>query len=319
MNPQTGPIGVVGLGLLGRGIAACLLGHGFRVIGFTPTQAEHDLARLDIVRMIREMAERHDTRSEHDAGWEHRFTSTTEMKSLAPCVFVIESAPEDPAIKHRVFSELESIIAPHAVLASNTSSIPITSLQEGRLHPGRVLGMHWAEPSHITRFMEIIRGESTDDPSFGAAGDLARRLGKEPALCRRDVPGFIVNRIGYAMYREACHLIDTGVADADTIDRAVRNTLGLWAGACGPLRWIDLSGGPALYAKAMARVLPTLSNADQVPPAMRKLAEQDARGIANGRGFFDYTPEEARRWESIYRRHAAQATDFINRHFPLED
>jgi len=89
---------------------------------------------------------------------------------------------------------------------------------------------------------------------------LARRLGKEPSVLQKEIPGFIVNRIGYAMYREALSLLEAGVADAETIDRSVRNALGLWATVCGPFRWIDLTGGPELYAKAMQHVLPTLNN-----------------------------------------------------------
>ena len=178
--------------------------------------------------------------------------------------------------------------------------------------------MHWAEPAHATRFLEIVRGEHTSDETLQKTTDLARRLGKDPSLCQKEIPGFIVNRIGYAMYREALNLLESGVADVETIDRSVRNALGLWTTVCGPFRWIDLTGGPELYFKAMKPVMPTLSKADEPAAKMRELAESGARGILNGRGFYNYTAEEAQRWEELYRRHAWRVAQMQNEYFPQQ-
>jgi 3-hydroxybutyryl-CoA dehydrogenase len=156
--------------------------------------------------------------------------------------------------------------------------------------------MHWAEPCHLTRFLEIVRGEQTDDATAEAAMDLARRAGKDPSLVRKDVEGFIVNRIGYAMFREAFWLLENGVADVETIDRSFRNALSVWANIAGPFRWMDLTGIPA-YAAVMERLWPKLSCAIEVPELMKTLVEGGAKGISNGRGFYTYTPEEAERWE----------------------
>jgi 3-hydroxybutyryl-CoA dehydrogenase len=229
---------------------------------------------------------------------------------LAPCQFVVESVYDDLAVKQSVFDEIERVVADDVVIASNTSAIPINVLQQTRKVPQRFVGMHWAEPAHATRFLELIRGEATSDETVRRTEELAHQLGKDPTVCRKDIPGFIVNRIGYAMYREALHLVELGVADMETIDRSVRNTLGLWAASCGPFRWIDLTGGPALYAHAMQRVVPTLHND-------AALVRQDARGIANGRGFYDYTPEEIHAWEARQRRHAWLVKDWLDAEFPL--
>jgi len=121
------------------------------------------------------------------------------------------------------------------------------------------------------------------------------------------------------MIREALNVLEMGVADAETIDRACRNALGLWATMCGPLRWMDLSGGPALYAGAIRGVLPTLSNATELPRPLADLADSDARGIANGRGFYQYTEEEAARWEALFREHAWTVRELLNKYFPLEE
>jgi 3-hydroxybutyryl-CoA dehydrogenase len=296
-------VGVVGLGLLGRGIAACLLGHGLRVLGFARDAEEHAEARRHIEQAIHELVDRAGFDSRLRESWERNFTPITSYEPLANCDFVIESVSEDLAIKRAVHEQIEEVLGRRVPIASNTSALPISVLQQGRRHPERFLGMHWAEPAHATRFLELVRGEQTGDAAFALAVELAERLGKEPCLVRRDVPGFVVNRLAYALYREALHLLESGVADVETIDRGFRNACGLWAGFCGPFRWIDLTGGPALYARAMQGVLPTLSNVREVPPPLRDLADAGARGIANGRGFYSYTPTEARAWAEHWREH----------------
>jgi 3-hydroxybutyryl-CoA dehydrogenase len=317
MNPQR--VGVVGLGLLGRGITACFLGHGFEVVAFARNEQTHAAVREHIEQMMDELVDL----GGFDAGlrqsWPARYFPTTDYAALRDCSFVVESVLEDIAIKHEVFDQIEAEVSSATIIASNSSAIPITQLQQRRQHPERFLAMHWAEPAHATRFMEIIRGERTSEATIQTTLSLARRLGKEPSLLQKEIPGFIANRIGYAMYREALSLLDSGVADAETIDRSVRNALGLWATVCGPLRWIDLTGGPELYAKAVQHVLPTLNNSTELPPVLKKLTQTGARGIVNGRGFYNYTPEEARCWEELYRRHAWRVAQMQNEYFPVKD
>ncbi|MHB8899537.1 MAG: 3-hydroxyacyl-CoA dehydrogenase family protein [Thermoguttaceae bacterium] len=311
-------VGVAGLGLLGRGIAACLLGHGFRVVAFTRREATHDEARHYIGRAMGDLVERAGFTPGLLDEWAGRYEPVTSLEPMGDCDFLIESVIEDMGSKQEVFDRLESLVRAEVVIASNTSALPISHLQRGRKHPERFLGMHWAEPAHATRFLEIIRGEQTSDAAFETAARLARAIGKDPSMVEKDVPAFVVNRIGYAMYREAFHILEMGVADVETIDRSVRNALGLWATMCGPFRWMDLTGGPALYGKAIEGVLPSLSNATELPAMMKELRESDARGIANGHGFYQYTEEEARRWEELFRRHAWTVRDLMNQYFPLD-
>ncbi len=312
-------VGVVGLGLLGRGIVACFLGHGCKVIALDRNEQTHAEARKLIEQMVGELVDIAGFDARLREEWKSRFIPTTDYAALRDCSFIVESVTEDVAIKHDVFAAIEEHVSADTVIASNSSAIPISQLQRGRKHPGRFLAMHWAEPAHATRFMEIIRGELTSEQTLERTMSFARRLGKDPSLCQKELPGFIVNRIGYAMYREALYLLEAGVADAETIDRSMRNAFGLWASVCGPFRWIDITGGPEIYAKAMKHVLPTLSSVDAVPATMQKLADGGARGIVNGRGFFNYTPEEARHWEELYRRHAWRVTQMQNEYFPNQE
>jgi 3-hydroxybutyryl-CoA dehydrogenase len=312
-------VGLLGLGLLGRGIAACLVGHGYRVIAFTRRASTHAEARQYIDRAIDDLVAHAGFPAALRESWPRRFEAVDTLAPFAHCDFVIESIVEDLAAKEAIFDEIEARVGEAVPIASNTSAIPIGHLQGNRKKPARFLGMHWAEPAHATRFLELIRGPVTSDEAFAAAAALGRAVGKEPCLVQKDVPAFIVNRIGYAMYREALHILELGVADAETIDRSCRNALGLWATMCGPLRWIDLTGGPAAYAEAIRNVLPTLSNDTELPDTLAKLAASDARGMANGRGFYQYDAEESAAWEALFREHAWNVRALMDKYFPLDE
>jgi 3-hydroxybutyryl-CoA dehydrogenase len=290
-------IGIAGLGLLGRGIATCLLSRGFRVIGYTlpETRAE---ARAHISHAIDDLVTRGGFPAALRQEWDSRYVEASSIAELAPSDFIIESIFEDLAAKQKLFDEIEAVVGPTTPIASNTSALPISALARGRKYPERFIGTHWAEPCHLTRVLEVIRGEQTDDATADAAMDLARRAGKDPCLVRKDVDGFIVNRLGYALYREAFWLLENGVADVDTIDRSFRNAICVFANIAGPFRWMDLTGVPA-YAAVMKRLFPQLSTATEVPATMQQLVESGGKGISNGRGFYTYTPQEAARWERI--------------------
>lgn len=312
-------VAVVGLGLLGRGIAACFLGHGFRVIGFGRSSQSHDRAREYIARGIAEMVEHAGFDAALLNTWQDRYEQTERYDNWSKCDFVVESIAEDLAAKHEVYDKIEQQVGPAVPIASNTSAIPITELQQSRRQPERFLGMHWFEPAHATRFLEIVPGEQTSSATMQAAADLARRCGKEPSILNKDLPGFIVNRMGYALYREALNLLELGVADAATIDRSFRNALGVWSTIFGPFQWMDLTGGPKLYGDCMERVLPTLSNSTKLPLPMQKLTDDGALGVTNGRGFYSYTPDEARRADELFHEHAWKARALMNKYFPMED
>jgi 3-hydroxybutyryl-CoA dehydrogenase len=291
-------IGIAGLGFLGRGIAACLLAHEFRVVGLTAGEPHtFERARKYISDAISELIERGGYRAGLASDWPNRFVEAGSFSEFANCDFVIESLPEDLAVKRSVFDQLEAIVSETIPIASNTSALPIGMLQENRRYPSRFLGMHWAEPAYVTRFLELIRGPHTSDEAMRHAAAIAMHAGKEPCFVNNDVPGFLVNRIAYAMYREAVHLLEIGAADADTIDRACRNAFGLWSSLCGPLRWIDITGGPAPYGRAMSGVLPHLCNSAELPETIKTMMDRDDRGLTNGRGFFSYGSGDAKTWE----------------------
>jgi 3-hydroxybutyryl-CoA dehydrogenase len=203
-------------------------------------------------------------------------------------------------VKIAVFDELEQVIRADIPLTTNTSAIPISLMQRSRKHPQRFAGMHWAGPAHVSRFVEVIRGDQTSDAVIDAVMCLAQHAGKDPALVKCDIEGFIVNRLCYAMYREALHLVDIGAADVESIDRCWRNVVGMWAAIAGPFRWMDLTG-TALYAAGMRRIFPTLCNATDLPAIMKQFEASGAMGTSNLNGFYAYSEKEAQRWNDLLR------------------
>jgi 3-hydroxybutyryl-CoA dehydrogenase len=305
ISPHENPryIGLAGLGFLGRGIATCLLARGFHVIAFDPAPgAEQDLKSY-IETAAAEIAS-FTGNAESLADWPKRLTHVQEPADFRSCELIIESITEDLAAKQSLFALLEEHVSPQIPIASNTSSLPITLLQASCKYPERFAGMHWASPAYATRFLEIIQGEQTNAATIDIIFSIAIELGKDPAVVKKDIPGFIANRIAYAMYREALHLLETGVADAETIDRVCCNSLGLWTALCGPFRWIDITGGPALYGKAMETIIPTLSNESRTPATIQRMRDNDDRGTVNGRGFYTYAPGSAVQWQAALYEHA---------------
>jgi 3-hydroxybutyryl-CoA dehydrogenase len=183
-----------------------------------------------------------------------------------------------------VIRKVEQVVSPDTIIGSNTSAIPPTQLQQGALHPKRILGTHWAEPAHITRFMEIICGMDMLPVYAERALALTRQLGKEPSLLRKDVRGFITNRVMYTMLREAFHLVESGAASIADVDRSLRNDLGYWITFAGPFRFMDLTGIPA-YRAVMRDLLPDLDCSQQVPALMERMVESGARVLQTRRAF----------------------------------
>lgn len=309
-------IGVIGLGLLGRGIASCLLAHGKTVIVYALESREFDTAKTAIQDAFDELV-RHGAMAADDCGRPlERLHCASSLEELSRCEFVIESITESLSAKRALYAQLEAILGNDVVIATNTSSMSIADLQAELKHPGRLIGMHWAEPAYATWFLELVRGRATTDRAIECACSLATELQKEPCVVSSDMPGFIANRLAYAIYREALNLLRKGVADAETIDRAFRNSVGLWAAVCGPLRWIDLAGGPALYLRAMNNVLPTLSNASDTEQLQSSAVPDNGKGIIDGNGFYSYSETEAADWTERFHRHVWAIHSIHQNEFP---
>lgn len=298
LKPKDIPVAVVGLGLMGSSIAACLLMAGHPVVAIAPIPVDMLTAENRILGHLKKSFSEGLT----DKDYQHflpNLTITEDYSQLADCRLVVECTIEDIAIKKTVYAKIENQVAKDAVITSNTSAIPISILQEETNYPARFLGLHWAEPSHTTRFLEIICGDKSDIKLAEWLYELSHFWGKEATLVRKDIRGFITNRLMYAMYREAFSLVENGYASVEDVDRACRNNAGYWMTLLGVFRWMDLTGVPA-YHQVMKDLLPTLNNDTEIPRLMKEVVAKGGKGVANAQGFYEYTPEEAKMWEETF-------------------
>jgi 3-hydroxybutyryl-CoA dehydrogenase len=289
-------VGIIGLGLMGQGIASCLLAHGHVVVGFDEDGGRYKEAAGHARTAILELKKQKLIAPVHYAGWRKRLEVAGSMRDLADCSLVIECVREDLQLKRTLFAELEGIVPRTTILASNTSSLPISILQKNLTAPERFIGMHWGEPAQIMRYLEIIPGKQTSRKTTQAALKFGLGCGKEPAVLKQDIRGFLSNRMMYAMLREACFLVESGVADVETVDQSFRNDMGWWALLAGPFRWMDLTGIPA-YAAVMDGLLGELSSETETPRMMQQMVKRGALGMSNQKGFYKYTKASAAQWE----------------------
>ncbi|QDK78282.1 3-hydroxyacyl-CoA dehydrogenase family protein [Spirosoma sp. KCTC 42546] len=298
INPETIPVGVVGLGLMGCSITTCLLIAGHPVVAVAPLPADMETAEPRIREHLAK-AYQEGLFTKSPESYLEQLTITEDYGLLNDSKVVMECTLENIAIKKSVYEKIEAVVADDAIITSNTSAIPISLLQREVRLPARFVGLHWSEPSHTTRFLEVICGDLTDVSTAEWLYALSHLWGKEPTLVRKDIRGFITNRLMYAMYREAFNLVENGYATVEDVDRACRNNAGYWMTLVGVFRWMDLTGVPA-YHTVMKDLFPTLSNQTEVPKLIDDIVQAGGKGVLNAQGFYDYTPEEAKLWKETY-------------------
>jgi len=283
---------------MGTSIAACLLARNQKVFAIESDIGKRRTARRRVSALLHGM-NREGLLRRTPKSVLALFHVADRYEELANCDIVLESITESVSAKKRVIKNIERVVSDKALIGSNTSGIPVTELQRGAQHPERILGIHWGEPAHTLRFMEIICGKATNPAVAEVAMRLAMSWGKEPTLVRRDIRGFLTNRVFYAMLREAFYLVEAGYATPADLDRSLRNDLGYWITFAGPFRMMDLMGLPAFEA-VMRDLFPELNCAKRTPRLMEKLVKSGARGISNQKGFYRYTPVQAKRWERLF-------------------
>ena len=291
-------IGVVGLGLMGSSIATCILAAGHEVTSLTRHIEKATEIRKRILNFLAQLKEEGILKEDPDTTIQ-RLTITDDYSLFANHEVIIESIIENVDDKKLVFQQLENVLSPTAIIGTNTSAIPVTILQSGLKHPERLLGIHWGEPAHILRFLEVICGEQSDIKYAEKIVALAEEWGKEPSLVRKDIRGFITNRLMYAMMREAIYLVQNDYATIEDIDRACRNDMGYWITFAGLFRFMDLTGIPA-YLTVMKDLFPELDNSTKAPVFIEELVASGARGVSNAQGFYPYTKESAEKWEKSF-------------------
>jgi 3-hydroxyacyl-CoA dehydrogenase len=277
---------VIGTGTMGPGMGAVLARAGIdtALYDVSPEALERAKAGAELAAGVLERLE-----AAKEGGGGLRFESDLGA-ALEGADFVLEAVPEKLELKQELFPQLEAGVGPEAVLASNTSGIPITKIASVCARPERVVGMHWSNPPHLIPMIEVIPGEQTSQETVDAASELVRRIGYHPVV-EKEVAGFVENRILYAILRECLDLVDRGIIDPEGLDLNVRWGIGYKLAVIGPMELLDMAGLD-IYNAVGSYLNQDLSTSAEVSSTIRDLIDQGRLGMKTGGGIYDYTPEQ---------------------------
>jgi 3-hydroxybutyryl-CoA dehydrogenase len=277
-------VGVIGLGTMGAGIAQVCLQAGLEVVGREVEAERGEEARGRIDHYLGRGVEKGRlTQDDKDAAL-GRLELTTELADLVSCGLVIEAAFEDLGVKRKLFEELDRLLPPPAILATNTSALSVTEIAASVGAPERVVGMHFFNPAPVLPLVEVVRTAHTSDEAFDTAFAFAQRLGKEPVACN-DTPGFVVNRILIPLLNDCVRVLDEARVSPDDVDRAMRFGAG-WP--IGPCALIDLIGVD-IHVHASEALHAALGEERMAPPQrLLELQREGNLGRKTGQGFFSY-------------------------------
>ncbi|TAN01353.1 MAG: 3-hydroxyacyl-CoA dehydrogenase family protein [Chitinophagaceae bacterium] len=291
-------VGIVGLGLMGSSIAVALLIAGHPVVGIAPIDDEKERASLHIKELLLNAAKT-GLLKRPLRDYLASLTISDDYHELDDCQLVLECVLEDIEVKKEIYRKITRIVERKTIIATNTSAIPISVLQQYVAHPENFIGIHWSEPAFVTRFMEITKGNETSENVATWIFDLAHCWGKEPTLLKKDIRGFITNRLMYSAYRETFSLVEKRQVSIEDIDKAFRYGVGSWITLMGIFGRMDFEGLKK-YETVFNNIFPELTNSDSVPDIMQRMVDIQAKGIHNCHGLYDYTQAEAEQWDKAF-------------------
>ena len=292
-------IAVVGAGLMGHGIAQvfALAGHGVTI--YDSIVASLDTVKTRILTNLKDLGD--------DQKAVERVTPVSDLaQAVRDADYVVEAVLEDLPLKQKLFAEIESYVRPDTILASNTSVIPITRIMEGLKQRERALGTHWWNPPYLVPLVEVIETQWTSRPAIDFTMKLHAAAGKKPAHVKKDVPGFIGNRLQHALWREAVALVEHGICDAETVDTVIKSAFGRRLAVLGPLENADMVGTDLTLA-IHRTVLPDIESRPRPSPYLEKLVKDQKLGFKSGEGFRKWSTEQQAALRSKVLQHLKNA------------
>jgi 3-hydroxybutyryl-CoA dehydrogenase len=281
-------VAMVGAGTMGAGMAMCYAQVGYEVAlcSKSPEGLERALSRIAKSQAVW-VQEGLISAEEAEAARGRIATSTRLEEALDGVQYMLESVPENLALKQDLFRQMESLCPADTVLATNTSGLSITAIASVCEHPERVGGQHWANPAEIVPLVEVVRGELTSDNTVDVIYRVTEKLGKVPVVVKKDIPGFASNRLQYAVLREALYLVESGVLSPEDVDRTLKSGVGFRYPWLGPLETVDL-GGLDVFHTISQYLFRELSTMQTTPEFFDQLAADGKYGIKTGEGFYKY-------------------------------
>lgn len=290
-------VAIIGAGVMGHGIGLELARAGYRVTLYRRTKQGIEEALASVHRSLAELVDWGPVTEGEKDEILGRIRGTTSLEDAAAGAdLAIEAVPENLELKQQIFRQLDRLCPKHAILASNTSSLMPTTLAAVTHRPERVLVAHFSYPPHLIPLVEIVRGEGTSDATVTAVYDAVKRAGKSPIIIQKEVMGFIINRLQVALQREALHLVARGVATAQDVDIAVKQSFGRRLGVVGPIEMVEVQDGWDITRQIHEYILPDLDDSKSPSPAILERVQQKELGPKTGRGFYNWTPETVQAW-----------------------
>ena len=292
-------IAVVGAGLMGHGIAQVFALAGHDVTITDQVKASLDSAKARILTNLKDLGD--------DQKAVERVTPVADLAAaVREADYVVEAVLEDLAVKQKLFADIEQYVRPDTILASNTSVIPITDIMRGLQRRERALGTHWWNPPYLVPLVEVIETQWTKPEAVDFTMKLHAAAGKKPAHVKKDVPGFIGNRLQHALWREAIALVERGICDAQTVDDVIKAAFGRRLAVLGPLENADMVGTDLTLA-IHKTVLPDIDSRPGPSPYLEKLVAGGKLGFKSGEGFRKWTPEQQAALRSKVLKHLKEA------------
>ncbi|HZP77696.1 MAG TPA: 3-hydroxyacyl-CoA dehydrogenase family protein [Pseudolabrys sp.] len=277
-------IAVIGAGLMGHGIAQVFALAGHDVSIYDSFAATLSSAKERVAANLRDLGD--------DTTAVERVTPIADLaQAVRDADYVVEAVLEDLPLKQKLFAEIEQHVRGNTILASNTSVIPITKIMEGLRDRSRALGTHWWNPPYLVPLVEVIETQWTAPKVVDWTMALHRDAGKKPAHVKKDVPGFIGNRLQHALWREAIALVEHGVCDAQTVDEVIKAAFGRRLAVLGPLENADMVGTDLTLA-IHKTVLGDIDSRPGPSPYLEALVKTGKLGFKSGEGFRSWSPEQ---------------------------
>ena len=286
MTTEIRTVVVLGAGTMGSQIAAvcALAGYGTSLVDISQDQLDRARTQLE-QRLSRDVEKDRRTREDVDAAWD-RLTLTTDRDAAAATAdLVIEAAVEDLSVKRSIFADLDRVCPPHTLLVTNSSNIVSSRVADATGRPGKVCNLHFFNPALVMACVEIVPHDGTDPETVEAASAFVESLGKTPVKLKREVPGFLANRLLNALRREALDLYEGGVADFEDIDLAAKTALGH---PMGPFELMDLVGIDVVHLIRLAEYEQTGDPASLPAASIKEKYEAGDFGRKTGRGWYEY-------------------------------
>lgn len=293
---------VVGAGLMGVGIAVAFARSDKPVLLLDNDDARLAAVRTTAAAILDELSDAGQFDLLQKENVLAQIATTASMDDVRHCELIIEAIPERLDLKHTLYAALEAIVSPQTIIASNTSGLLPDSLAEKMRHPERLLIAHFWHPPHFIPLVELVPGTATDCAHLGAVESLFTAMGLEAVRLNRAAPGFIGNRLQFALLREALHIVESGIAEPEVVDRVMRASLGRRYGMVGPLEAADMTGLNTV-ADICRHLLPELASGEKMLALVHEKVAGGQTGERSGQGFYHW--DEARR-ERIRERRAWQ-------------